>query len=154
MRVLRPLLLSVAALLGAAAPASAGDPIMPLGEVSPGMECTAYSVLQGTTISSFDARVVDIVAGDAAAEAPRILVRFSGPAIDDTGVGPGFSGSPIYCGGRVIGAISESVGEYGGSLALATPIEAIVGTPVFVELRRRLQAGPPPDEGGAATVAG
>ena len=130
MRVLRPLLVSAVALLASAEPASAGDPIMPLGEVSPGMECTAYSVLQGTTISSFDARVVDVVAGDAAADAPRILVRFSGPAIDATGVGPGFSGSPIYCGGRVIGAISESVGEYGGSLALATPIEAIVGTPV------------------------
>jgi hypothetical protein len=128
--VLRPLLLSVAVLLAVAAPASAGDPIMPLGEVRPGMQCTALSVLSGTTISRFDATVVDIVAGDPAAEAPRILMRFSGPAIDATGVGPGFSGSPIYCDGRVIGAISESVGEYGGLLALATPIESIVGQPV------------------------
>ena len=52
-----------------------------------------------------------------------------------TGVGPGFSGSPIYCPGpdgtqRVIGAISESVGEYGNAVALATPIEAIVGETV------------------------
>lgn len=127
---LRSLLLAGAALLASAAPARAGDPIMPLGEVQKGMQCTAYSVLQGTQIETFDATVVDVVAGDPAAEAPRILVRFSGPAIERTGVGPGFSGSPIYCGGRVIGAISEAIGEYGWLLALATPIEAIVGQPV------------------------
>ena len=127
----RSLLLSCAVLLATAAPAAAaGDPIMPLSQVGPGMRCTAYSVVQGTTISSFEADVVDVVAGDAADDAPRILMRFSGPAIDRTGVGPGFSGSPIYCDGKVIGAISESVGEYGGTLALATPIEAIIGTPV------------------------
>jgi hypothetical protein len=129
---------ALAALLAgvAAAPAAAaGDPIMPLGQVSKGMRCTAYSVIQGTEISSFDAEVVDVVAGDRATEAPRILLRFSGPAIDRTGVGPGFSGSPIYCPDsegrqRVIGAISESVGEYGGTLALATPIEQVLGQPV------------------------
>jgi hypothetical protein len=103
---------------------------MPLGEVSKGMRCTAYSVLQGVEVESFGAEVVDVVAGDPAADAPRILMRFSGANIERTGVGPGFSGSPIYCDGRVIGAISEAVGEYGGLLALATPIESILGEPV------------------------
>ncbi|CAA9488015.1 MAG: hypothetical protein AVDCRST_MAG85-1060, partial [uncultured Solirubrobacteraceae bacterium] len=103
---------------------------MPLGEVKRGMKCEARSVIQGVDISTFEAEVVDIVSGDTAADSPRILFRFSGPAVDRTGVGPGFSGSPIYCDGRNAGAISESVGEYGGSLALATPIEAILGQPV------------------------
>ena len=31
--------------------------------------------------------------------------------------------------GRNAGAISESLGEYGGDVVLATPIEAILGTP-------------------------
>lgn len=120
-----------AAALAVAAPAhAAGDPIMPLGEVKRGMKCEARSVIQGVDISTFEAEVVDVVSGDTAADSPRILFRFSGPAIDRTGVGPGFSGSPIYCEGRNAGAISESVGEYGGSLALATPIEAILGQPV------------------------
>jgi hypothetical protein len=52
--------------------------------------------------------------------------------VDATGVGPGFSGSPIYCDdgrgtARNAGAISESLGEYGGEIVLATPIEAILG---------------------------
>ena len=127
---------AVAALLVPAAPASAaGDPIMPLSQVHAGMRCTAYSVIRGTQIASFSVDVLDVVDGDPGESGPRILVQVSGPAVDDTGVGPGFSGSPIYCpdGGGVarnIGAISEAIGEYGGKVALATPIEQIIGTPV------------------------
>ena len=115
--------------------AEAGDPIMPLSELRPGMRCTAYSVIRGTEITSFDVEVVDIVSGDASAnDGPRILVRLSGPAIDETGVGPGFSGSPMYCRdgsgtARNAGAISESIGSFGGKTVLATPIEEILANP-------------------------
>ncbi|HEX6387837.1 MAG TPA: hypothetical protein VFZ89_00265, partial [Solirubrobacteraceae bacterium] len=114
------------------------DPIMPLSEVKPGMQCTARSVVRGTDITSFRADVVDVVTGDSGAAQPYILIRVSGPAVEPTGIGPGFSGSPIYCQDgllgpqRVIGALSEGVGEYGNTLALATPIELILGEPVDV----------------------
>jgi hypothetical protein len=132
------LVVTAAALLTALAPgaAQAGDPIMPLSDLHPGMRCTAYSVVRGTEISSFDAEIVDVVSGDASSnDGPRILVRVSGPAIDATGVGPGFSGSPIYCPdgsgtARNIGAISESIGAYGGKTVLATPIEEMLANPV------------------------
>jgi hypothetical protein len=127
----RAIAITVAALLLSAAPAmAAGDPIMPLSEVHAGMSCTGYSVIRGTDITTFDVRVDDVIDGDASGEGPRILIGVSGPAVDATGIGPGFSGSPIYCDGRNIGAISESIGEYGGDEALATPIETILGTPV------------------------
>ncbi len=124
-----------ALLLPAAAVQAAGDPIMPLGEVQSGMQCTGYSVVRGTDVTSFDVEVIDVVDDKISGSGPRILVKASGPAVDETGIGPGFSGSPIYCdsgtgGQRVIGAISESIGEYGGKVVLATPIEQIVGTPV------------------------
>src|SRR3954468_20396065 len=136
MRIL-PLAAAVAAVLASAGPAFAGDPIMPLSDVHAGMHCTGYSVIHGTDISSFDVDVLDVADGDAVAVPPRILVQVSGPAVDATGIGPGFSGSPIYCQdaagvSRNIGAISESIGEYGGKVALATPIEAVIGTPVDV----------------------
>src|SRR4051794_402709 len=127
----RSLAAAVAALLVPAAPAfAAGDPVMPLAEVQAGTHCTGYSVVRGTDISTFDVEVLDVVDGDPDETGPRILVQVSGPAVDATGIGPGFSGSPIYCGGRTIGAISESIGEFGGKTVLATPIEQIVGTPV------------------------
>ncbi|HYI17600.1 MAG TPA: hypothetical protein VD836_02775 [Solirubrobacteraceae bacterium] len=127
-----------AALLTGVAPtvAQAGDPIMPLSELRPGMRCTGYSVVRGTAISSFAVEIVDVVSGDASAnDGPRILVRVSGPVVDETGVGPGFSGSPIYCRdtagtARNAGAISESIGAYGGRTVLATPIEEILANPV------------------------
>jgi hypothetical protein len=119
--------LTLAALLSLAGAAQAADPIMPLSEVQPGMICTARSVIHGTAISSFDAEVLDVIADDPAAGGARLLVRVSGPAIDATGVGPGFSGSPILCDGRYAGAISEGIGDYGNKVLLATPIEAILG---------------------------
>ena len=131
MRV-RMLAATVAALLLPASEAFAGDPIMPLSQVRGGMQCTGYSVVRGTEISSFDVEIIDVIDGDASGQGPRILVRVSGPAVEDTGVGPGFSVSPIYCGDeqgtqRNAGAISESLGEFGGDVVLATPIEAILG---------------------------
>jgi hypothetical protein len=125
---------TVAACLLPASTALAGDPIMPLSQVSAGMQCTGYSVVQGTTISSFDVEVLDVIDGDPASDGPKILVEVSGPAVDATGVGPGFSGSPIYCSdgagtNRNIGAISQSVGSYGGKVGLATPIESILANP-------------------------
>jgi hypothetical protein len=122
----RRALLIVALLLVAAPPASAADPILPLAELSPGMSCTGLSVIRGTTISSFDVEIIDVIAAEAGLTGPRILVRVSGPAVDATGVGPGFSGSPILCGGRNAGAISEAIGEYGNHVVLATPIEEML----------------------------
>jgi hypothetical protein len=127
-----------------AAPAAAGDPILPLSQVHGGMRCTGYSVVQGVDISAFDVEVLDVVTGDPSEPGGRILIRVSGPAIDPTGVGPGFSGSPIYCVtgdgvARIIGAISESLGAYGGTVVLATPIEAILATPVDPPTARKLR---------------
>jgi hypothetical protein len=130
----RLLLAALAAALAAPAAASAADPIMPLGDVAPGMHCTGLSVVQGTTITSFNVDVLDVI-DRLRPEDARILFRVSGPAVDATGVGPGFSGSPIYCTGadgvaRNIGAISGGIGQYGGKVGLATPIEQILAEPI------------------------
>jgi hypothetical protein len=106
--------------------ARAADPILPLAEVRAGMQCTGLSVVRGTDIASFGVEVIDVIAEDPAFGGARILVRVYGPAVDATGVGPGFSGSPILCGGRNAGAISEGIGEYGNKVVLATPIAAIL----------------------------
>src|SRR3712207_3700510 len=97
--VLTSLLLAVAAALGSAGTATAaGDPIMPLSEVRQGMQCTGYSVFRGTQVESFDVEVLDVV-GQAftGTSSPRLMVRASGGSVEKTGIGPGFSGSPIYC---------------------------------------------------------
>jgi len=130
---------------------------VPLSELHAGMRCTGLSVVRGVDISSFDVEVLDVIASDPSEPGARILVRVSGPAIDATGVGPGFSGSPILCDGRNAGAISEGIGEYGNKVALATPIEEILRTrPVAAASARRapklLRRAQPLE--GPLTVAG
>jgi hypothetical protein len=134
-RLLLGLTITTAALAPGVAQAAEGDP-MPLSSVTPGMKCTAYSVFKGTAVETFDVEIVDIVGQASNGDAqPRLLVRVSGPRVDATGVGPGFSGSPILCPAadgtnQNAGAISETIGDYGGKLVLATPIEQILATPV------------------------
>jgi hypothetical protein len=130
---LLPLLVSAGLLVPAGTALADGGPIMPLSQVQPGMNCTGETVIQGTTITSFNVQVIDVV--QVTGEGPRILVSVSGPAVDPTGVAEGFSGSPVYCTdafGMVdnIGAISESIGQYGNNVALVTPIEQMLGEPV------------------------
>ncbi len=134
------MLLLVAGMLlpASAAFAQGGGPIMPLSQVEPGMNCTGETVIQGTTITSFNVQVIDIV--EAPGEGPRILVQVSGAAVDTTGVAEGFSGSPVYCPDSMgtmenAGAISEGIGQYGNNVVLVTPIEQMLGEPVR----------PPPD---------
>ncbi len=122
-------------MLACAAPAhGAGAPIMPLDQVRAGTDCTAASVVHGTDISTFAVHIDDVL-GSSDIRQARILVTVSGAAIDATGVGPGFSGSPVSCPGPdgsslVVGAISETIGAYGGRTVLVTPIQAILGESV------------------------
>jgi hypothetical protein len=108
---------------------------MPLDQVQPGMDCTGETVVQGTTISSFNVHVVSVVQSSSGT---RILVTVAGPAVDATGVAEGMSGSPVYCpdsNGTMVnaGAISEGIGEYGNKSALVTPIEQMTSdTPAAV----------------------
>jgi len=117
------------------APAAWGrDPITPLRDVHRGLQCTARTVVQGTTISEFDVEVLDVVA-DQDGTGARILVRVSGPAVAASGIASGFSGSPVFCpdaNGVVgnAGAISATIGQYGEDVGLVTPIEQMLSLPV------------------------
>ena len=118
-----------------ASPALAADPIMPLEDVQRGMQCEGRSVIRGTAIETFDVEILDVIAQDPMGSGPVILFRASGPAVDETGLGFGFSGSPIYCPDenglmRNAGAVFAGVEDYGNDTALATPIEQILSIPV------------------------
>ena len=128
------LFLALASGMLVTAPAQAADPIMRLSDVRAGMHCTGLTVVKGTDIASFDAEVIDVV-DQIGGSGPEILIRVSGPAVDDIGIAEGFSGAPIYCRdadgvSRNAGAIAFGLGDYGNKLGLVTPIEAMLGQPV------------------------
>src|SRR3954451_7253421 len=143
----------LAALLCPLAPAAAqaSDPTLPLSAVHAGMRCTGYSVIRGTDIASFDVDVIDVFSGPY----PQVLVRVSGPAVDETGIAEGFSGSPVTCADpadgvtKTIGAIAQGTGDYGNKGVLVTPIQTMLAEPVVPPvgarpmpsaLRRRVRA--------------
>lgn len=128
--------LTATALVAAvAAPAAAArDPIVPLADVHRGMTCTARTVVQGTTITSFGVEVLDVI-GDVNGGGARILVRVTGDAVAGSGIASGFSGSPVYCADRNgtignAGAVSATIGQYGNDVGLVTPIEQMLGLAV------------------------
>ncbi len=139
-------------LLPAAAHA-AGAPIMYLGDVRAGMQCTVSSVVQGLEPTTFDATVLSVAGGPRPADA-MIIARFSGDAIKDTGIGQGFSGSPVSCPGpdgvsRVIGALAAGIGQYDNFVAGITPIESMLATPTLANA----PAAPPVGEASPKTGA-
>ena len=56
-----------------------------------------------------------------------ILARLEGGRLAETGVAPGMSGSPVYIDGRLIGAVSYSIGAF--------PTEAIAGITPIAEMK-------------------
>lgn len=112
-----------------------GDDILPFSEVKVGMKGEGRSVFQGSQISSFGAEVIGVME-NIAPKRNLILVRLSGEPVDKTGVQEGMSGSPIYVGGRVIGAVAYSWAFSKDAIAGVTPIEEML------EVQRRGSSAP------------
>jgi hypothetical protein len=95
-----------------------------LSEVKPGLEGYSVTAGAGNKLERFDVRVLDTV--DDPRGFPLILVRGSGAFLDAVGgIGQGFSGSPVYIGGKLLGAISGGFPNADHRLALVTPISAM-----------------------------
>jgi hypothetical protein len=136
-----------AALAAGAGPAAAGDPIMPLSELTPGMVGEARTVVRGTEIVTFPVRILDV---QRAADGPGgtvILARGEGPLMAQTGgVAEGMSGSPVYVTGadgvpRVVGAIAFGQGDQENVVIGLTPIEQMIDN---LALRRQAAQERPP----------
>ncbi len=125
-------MLALAALLGTAlttpaAPAPAPAGWLPLAAIRPGMRGVARTVVRGVTVETFDVEALAVVPG-AGPAGDLILVRASGPLIARTGgIAAGMSGSPVYFGGRLAGAIGFGWTFADHTLGLVTPIEAMRG---------------------------
>ncbi len=128
LRVLILVLLLAAPVAGAP---QQGPSIMTLSEIRPGMRGVGRTVVQGQRIEEFQFEIVDILqAGGGPVGVDRlILFRMFGPLAEQTGgTAAGMSGSPMYIGGRLIGALSASFTWQAPKrdIALATPIEEML----------------------------
>lgn len=103
----------------ASAPTLAED--FKLSDVKAGLEGIAVTAGVGNVLERFQVKVLETLRDGAL---PLVLVRASGAFLDATGgVGQGFSGSPVYIGDKLLGAISGGFPNGDGRLVLVTPIE-------------------------------
>ncbi len=106
-------------------------PIMPVGEIRPGMRGIGRTVIKGQRIEEFAIEVIGTLRGGGGIipVSHLILFRISGPLTDRSGgTAAGMSGSPLYINGKLIGALSAGYlfQPDKRDLALATPIEEML----------------------------
>lgn len=111
---------------------------MPVGEIRAGMVGVGRTVFEGTDLQDFKAQIIGVLHNVQGPQRDLILARLEGGPLAKTGVAAGMSGSPVYIDGRLIGAVSYSIGAF--------PTEAIAGiTPIAemkdaTEMPRRVQS--------------
>lgn len=123
---MRVLLLSVALAAFAWVTLPAATSLMLLDDIKPGMIGTGQTVFQGTELQEFKAHILGVLRNVQGPKRSLILAKLEGGPLADTGVIAGMSGSPVYIDGKLIGAVSYSIGAF--------PKEAIAGITPIAEM--------------------
>ena len=101
----------------------ASSSLMPLEEIRPGMVGVGRTVFEGAELQDFQVEILGVLRNVQGPRRDLILARLEGGPLAQTGVAQGMSGSPVYIDGRLIGAVSYSVGAFSKEpIAGITPI--------------------------------
>ena len=112
----------------------------PVSELKPGMVATGRTVFQGNQLEEFKAHILGVLHNSIGPRRDLILARLEGGPLANTGVIAGMSGSPVYIDGRLVGAVSYSLGEFAKEpLAGITPIEEMIADATLPDGQRRAQ---------------
>jgi hypothetical protein len=100
---------------------------LPLDQVRPGMIGVGRTVFSGTKLEDFKVEVLGVMRNVIAPKRNLILARLEGGPLAKTGVIAGMSGSPVYVDGKLMGAVSYSLGQFSTeAIAGITPIDEMV----------------------------
>ncbi len=96
----------------AAAPCGSPPATFPTSEMSAGMMGVGYTVIQGTTIVPFDVEILGVLPNAIYLGVDIVVAKITGPSsflAVTGGAAAGMSGSPIYVGGRLAGALAWAI---------------------------------------------
>jgi hypothetical protein len=83
----------------------------------------ARTVFEGTELQEFKVQILGVLRNVQGPRRDLILARLEGERLAESGVAQGMSGSPVYIDGRLLGAISYSIGAFSKEpIAGITPI--------------------------------
>ncbi|MDQ6676344.1 MAG: hypothetical protein M3Z09_03510 [Acidobacteriota bacterium] len=106
---------------------AADSPFLPLRDIKPGMHGTGKTIFSGETIADFDVEILGVLENIGPRQS-LILGRFSGGPLEHTGVMQGMSGSPVYIGGKLIGAVALGFPYSKDPIAGIRPIEEMLAS--------------------------
>lgn len=113
--------------------APAAERYMDVADIKPGMVGTGRTAFRGNTLEEFQVHILGVLRNTIAPNRDLILARLEGGPLKETGVIAGMSGSPVYIDGRLIGAVSYSLGSF--------TTEAIAGITPIAEMLDAARAG-------------
>ena len=125
---------------GLAAPPGAQTAYLPLDEVRPGMVGIGRTVFSSTKLEDFNVHILGVMRNVIAPKRNLILARLEGGPLAKTGVIAGMSGSPVYVDGKLIGAVSYSLGQFSTEpIAGITPIDEMIDATLMPAASRARQ---------------
>jgi hypothetical protein len=126
--------------------AAAWGQFLPVREVRPGMKGVGKTVFSGSRVEEFQVEILGVLE-NVGPKQSIILGRLSGGPLERTGVMQGMSGSPVYIGGKLIGAVALAFPFAKEPIAGIRPIEEMLASP-------RGSAPEPPGAGRTEVNAG
>lgn len=113
---------------------------LPLDQVRPGMVGVGRTVFQGNTLEDFKVEILGVMRNVIGPKRNLILARLDGGPLAHTGVIAGMSGSPVYVDGRLVGAVSYSLGQFSKEpIAGITPIHEMIDATMMPSAPRATQ---------------
>jgi hypothetical protein len=138
MNILRGVVV-VALLAAVAAVLPAQSRTFPVDEIKPGMVGIGRTVFEGDRLDEFKVHMIGVLRNSIGPRRNLILARLEGGPLANTGVIAGMSGSPVYIDGRLVGAVSYSLGQFSKEpIAGITPIDEMTADATLPGQRRQV----------------
>jgi hypothetical protein len=103
------------------------------------MIATGRTVFEGDRLDEFKAHILGVLRNVIGPSRNLILARLEGGPLATTGVIAGMSGSPVYIDGRLVGAVSYSLGQFSKEpIAGITPIDEMIQAATLPTGRRQV----------------
>jgi len=110
----------------------------PVDDLKPGMVATGRTVFEGDRLDEFKVHILGVLRNVIGPRRNLILARLEGGPLANTGVIAGMSGSPVYIDGRLVGAVSYSLGQFAKEpIAGITPFDEMVDAATLPTPRRQ-----------------
>jgi hypothetical protein len=139
--VLRSLALILALALAATAGLPAQTRVFPVSELRAGMVGVGKTVFEGDRLDDFKVHIIGVLRNSIGPRRDLILARLDGGPLANAGVIAGMSGSPVYIDGRLVGAVSYSLGQFSKEpIAGITPIAEMTEAATITTPRRQVAA--------------